>query len=151
MYLMQILKTSMLTCSHSQRSIQHVFVIVNHSCLQERQCLQTTIFMQDGATSIICRQVKALLSANFGLNSDYFPGAWPSRSPNLNPRDFWLRRFLKDRVCRGGIRTLPDLKASSIRHLAEIPRELLRATFENAKMRFQQVIDVSGAHIEHIL
>ncbi|PRD36425.1 UNVERIFIED_CONTAM: hypothetical protein NCL1_08763 [Trichonephila clavipes] len=33
--------------------------------LQERQCLQTTIVMQYGATSHIGRQVKVLLSANW--------------------------------------------------------------------------------------
>ncbi|GFT88603.1 hypothetical protein TNCV_905101 [Trichonephila clavipes] len=58
--------------------------------LQERQCLQTTACIQDGANPHIGRQVKALLSDNF------------------------------DRVCRGGIRTLPDLKASLIRHVAEM-------------------------------
>lgn len=36
-------------------------------------------------------------------------------------------------------------------HFAEIPREFLRATIEHAIMRFQHVIDVNGAHVEHIL
>ncbi|PRD25630.1 UNVERIFIED_CONTAM: hypothetical protein NCL1_40335 [Trichonephila clavipes] len=51
----------------------------------------------------------------------------------------------------GGIRTLPDLKASIIRHVAEIPRELLRATIENSMMRFQHVIEVNGEYIENIM
>ncbi|GFW92863.1 uncharacterized protein TNCV_1736561 [Trichonephila clavipes] len=113
--------------------------------------MHTTIFMLHGANPPIGCQVKALLSANFGDNrgiSRYFPDAWPSRSPDLNPCDFWL---WEHHVCRGGIRTSSDLKASIMRHVAEIPRELLRATIENAAMRFQHVIDVSGAHIEHIL
>ncbi|GFU40621.1 uncharacterized protein TNCV_3230131 [Trichonephila clavipes] len=93
----------------------------NPSSVGERQCLQTAIFRQDGATPQIGRQVKALLSANSG-----------ARSSDSNPRDFWLWGFLKDRVCRGGIRTLPYLKANSTRHVAEISRELLRATTENA-------------------
>ncbi|GFV96991.1 uncharacterized protein TNCV_4352031 [Trichonephila clavipes] len=38
---------------------------------QERQCLQTTIFMQDGATPHIGHRVKTLLSANFGDKRDY--------------------------------------------------------------------------------
>ncbi|GFX66026.1 hypothetical protein TNCV_14471 [Trichonephila clavipes] len=46
----------------------------------------------------------------------------------------------------GGFRTLPDLKASITRHVAEIPREVLSATIENAIMRFQHVIDAIGAH-----
>ncbi|GFW62783.1 hypothetical protein TNCV_2625461 [Trichonephila clavipes] len=42
-------------------------MIIRH----ERQCFQTTIFMQDGATPHIGHQVKALLSACFGHNRDY--------------------------------------------------------------------------------
>ncbi|GFV99756.1 uncharacterized protein TNCV_5081161 [Trichonephila clavipes] len=67
------------------------------SAVQERQCLQTTIFMQDGATSHIGHQVKALLSENFGNNrviSRHFPDASLSRSIHLNPRDFWLWGYL---------------------------------------------------------
>ncbi|GFW59740.1 uncharacterized protein TNCV_4718321 [Trichonephila clavipes] len=58
---------------------------------QEQQCLQSTVFMQDGATPHIGRQGKALLSANFGDNrviSRHFPDAWPSCPPALNPCDF---------------------------------------------------------------
>ncbi|GFQ81453.1 uncharacterized protein TNCT_466291 [Trichonephila clavata] len=107
---------------------------------------------QDGATPHIGRQVKVLLSANFGESLIYrhFPGARSSRSPDLSSSDFWMWGFLKDRVYRGGFRTLPDMKASLIRHVAEIS-ELLRVTIENAIMRFQHVIEVNGAHVEHIL
>ncbi|GFQ90615.1 uncharacterized protein TNCT_212201 [Trichonephila clavata] len=94
------------------------------SVLQERQCLQTTIFMQDGVTPLIGRQDKALLSANFSDN-------------HIISRHFRM--------------TLPDLQASIIRHVAEIPCELLCAAIEKAIMRFQYVIDVNGAHIEQIL
>ncbi|GFT84950.1 transposable element tc3 transposase [Trichonephila clavipes] len=85
--------------------------------LQERQCLQTTIFMQDGASPQAGHQVKALLSADFGDNrilSRHFLDVWPSHSPDLQPCDFWLWGFLKDHVYSGGIRTLSDLKASII-------------------------------------
>ncbi|GFU80297.1 uncharacterized protein TNCV_3520741 [Trichonephila clavipes] len=81
-----------------------------------------------GATPRIGCQVKVLLSVKFGDNRDY-------------PDIFRI----------GGIRALPDLKASIIRLVAEIPRELLRTTIENAIMRFQHIIDVSGAHIKHNL
>ncbi|GFS67813.1 transposable element Tcb1 transposase [Trichonephila clavipes] len=100
------------------------FVIVNQSCFTGVTLFANLYLYEDGSTPHIVHQVKALLSANFGDNHDY-PDAWPSRSPNFNPWDFWLWRFLKDRVCRGGIWTLPDLKASIIHHVAEVPRELL--------------------------
>ncbi|GFS83049.1 uncharacterized protein TNCV_1286731 [Trichonephila clavipes] len=72
-----------------------------HPALQERECLHTTFFMQHGTNPHVGRQVKALLSASFGDNrviSRYCPDAWPSRSLDLNPCDFWLWRFLKDPV-----------------------------------------------------
>ncbi|GFX36073.1 uncharacterized protein TNCV_4215951 [Trichonephila clavipes] len=104
-------------------------------------------------SSHIGREVKALLSANFGDNRNY-PDILRMHSLldyPLNPCDFWLWGFIKYRVCRGVIRTLPGLKASIIRHVAEIPHELLHATIENAIMLFEHVIDANGAHIEHIL
>ncbi|GFS55237.1 transposable element tc3 transposase [Trichonephila clavipes] len=76
--------------------------------LKERQCLQTTIFKKDGETPHIGRPAKVLLNANFGDNhvvSRHFPDAWPPRSTDLNPCDFWLWEFLRDRVDRGRIRT----------------------------------------------
>lgn len=142
-------RCSVTSARYSELLRQHVI-----PALQERQCLQTTVFMQDGATPHIGREVKELLRANFGENrviSRAFQDAWPPRSPDLNPCDFWLWGFLKDRVYSGGIRTIPELKASITRHVADIPRELLRATIAHAIMRFQRVIDVDGAHVEHIL
>ncbi|GFU53000.1 uncharacterized protein TNCV_1142891 [Trichonephila clavipes] len=110
-----------------------------------------TLTPQDEATPHIGRQVKALLIDKFSDNrviSRHFPDVYPSRSPDLSSWDFWLWGFLRDRVYRGGIRTLPDLKASIIRHVAEIPPELLCATIEKAIIHFQHVIDASGAHID---
>lgn len=93
--------------------------------LQERQCMQTTVLMQDGATPHTGRQVKDLLRANIGENwviPGDFQDAWPPCSPDLNPCDFWLWGFLKDRVNGGGIKILLELNASIMRHVAELPR-----------------------------
>ncbi|GFQ96176.1 uncharacterized protein TNCT_708941 [Trichonephila clavata] len=82
--------------------------------------------------------------------SRHFPDAWPSRSPVLNSFDLWLKGFVKDRVHREGIRTLPDLKINITRHVDKIPRKLLRTTHEKAIMRFQHIMNINGAHIELI-
>lgn len=122
--------------------------------LQDRQHLQTTVFMQDGAPPHIARPVTALLRDHFGddrIISRSFPTTWPPRSPDLNPCDFWLWGFLKDRVYGRSIRTVADLKASITRHVAAIDRETLRATIEHAITRFEHVLDVNGMHIEHVL
>ncbi|GFW40190.1 uncharacterized protein TNCV_5118731 [Trichonephila clavipes] len=115
-------------------------------------CKPLSLCKMEQLLTLVVKPKKALLSANFGddrVISRHFPDAWPSSSFDFNPWDFLI--LIKDRVCRGGIMNLPDLKASIIHHVAEIPRELLRATIENAILCFQHVIDVSGAHIEHIL
>ena len=44
-----------------------------------------------------------------------------------------------------------DLKTSIERHVAQIPRELLRATIDHPILRIQQVLDASGEDIENIL
>ncbi|KFM63988.1 hypothetical protein X975_27038, partial [Stegodyphus mimosarum] len=86
--------------------------------LQEREYLETTVFIQEGAPSHIARQ--ALLCAHFGdqviLRS--FPIAWLPCSPDLNLYDLWLWRFLKDRAYGGNIWTMLKLKASITHHIA---------------------------------
>ncbi|GBL93676.1 hypothetical protein AVEN_25661-1 [Araneus ventricosus] len=44
----------------------------------------------------------------------------PPHSPDLNPCDFWLWVFLKNHVCGGSMRTLPELKTSITRNVAEL-------------------------------
>ncbi|GFY07977.1 uncharacterized protein TNCV_2580091 [Trichonephila clavipes] len=71
-----------------------------------------------GVKSKHCLEITLLIIVIIHIFSGYTD---PSSSPNLNPCDFWLWLFLKAHVCREGIRTLPDLKASIILHVAEIP------------------------------
>ncbi|KAJ4451915.1 hypothetical protein ANN_03393 [Periplaneta americana] len=95
------------TARYRDLLVQHVI-----PALQERNCDHTIIFTQDGATPHVARQVKDLLRETFSndhIISRQFPDAWPSRSPDLNPCDFWLWGYLKD---QGHIWSLPDLKAS---------------------------------------
>ena len=109
--------------------------------------------MPGGAPPQIGRQVQRLLrdtSKDERIISRSFPNPWSARSPDLNPCDFWLWRYLKDRVYQGHVQSLVDLKTIIQRHVAEIPRELLRATIDHAILWMQYVIEPSGAHIENI-
>lgn len=59
--------------------------------LHKQQCLQTTVFMQDGATPHIGYKVKELLCAKFGKNhviSWAFPDAWHPHSPDF--KSLWF-------------------------------------------------------------
>ncbi|GBM85638.1 hypothetical protein AVEN_33355-1 [Araneus ventricosus] len=91
--------------------------------LQERECLETAVFMQDGAPSQISRPILALHRAHFGnervISRSFLP-IWPPRSLDLNPCDFWSWVFLKDRIYGGSTRTVSELKASITRHVAAI-------------------------------
>ncbi|GBN24600.1 hypothetical protein AVEN_221997-1 [Araneus ventricosus] len=134
--------------------ITATFFRTSHFCLTERECLEITVFMQDGALLHIVRAVQALLHAHFGddqVFSRSFPTGLPPRSPDLNHCDFWLWGFLKNCIHGGSIRTLPELKANITRHVPAIDRETLRATIGHAITRFEYVLDADGMSIEHML
>ncbi|GFW54929.1 hypothetical protein TNCV_2655681 [Trichonephila clavipes] len=76
------------------------------------------LYRKDKPLSLCNAAHGAPLGAYFDENPDY-----PDIFRILAHRtfDFWLLEFLKDRVCTGGIMTVPDLKAILIRYRAEIP------------------------------
>ncbi|GBN87143.1 hypothetical protein AVEN_173265-1 [Araneus ventricosus] len=76
--------------------------------LQQRGCVDSTIFMQAGAPAHIATSVKQLLYLHFGndrIMSRHFPTAWLPQSPDLNPCDFWMWGYLKDVVYGVRLRT----------------------------------------------
>ncbi|GBN32887.1 hypothetical protein AVEN_178973-1 [Araneus ventricosus] len=69
--------------------------------LQQRGSVDSTILIQDGAPSHIATPVKHLWYLHFGndrIISRHFQAAWPPRSLDLIPCDFWLWGYLKDVV-----------------------------------------------------
>ncbi|GBN77041.1 hypothetical protein AVEN_208727-1, partial [Araneus ventricosus] len=77
--------------------------------------------------------------------------SWPSRSPDLNPCDFWLWGYLKDVVFSTPIAHLAELKARIAQHILNVSPETLRSVVEHAVSRFQLVAENDGQHIEHVL
>ncbi|GBL95165.1 hypothetical protein AVEN_110553-1 [Araneus ventricosus] len=83
--------------------------------LQQHRCVDSTIFMQDGAPLHITTPLKQLLNLHFGndrIIRHHFQIAWPPRSPDLNPYDFWLWGYLNDVVYEGPIANLAELETS---------------------------------------
>ena len=122
--------------------------------LQKSNRVEITVFMQNGAPPHIGRQVQCLLRETFTderIISRSFPNPWTARSPDLDPFDFWLWGYLKDRAYQGYVRSVGDLKTSIQRHIAQIPRELLRATIYHAILWMQRLVEASGEHTEKIL
>ncbi|GFV32619.1 uncharacterized protein TNCV_441111 [Trichonephila clavipes] len=68
----------------------------------------------------LCAAVSLATFTNDRVISRAFPTAWPPRSPDLNPCDFWLWGYLKKLVYRGRLITLADLKDSITLHVRSI-------------------------------
>ena len=69
--------------------------------------------MQDGAPPHIGKSVQQLLRQHFTEERDIsrcFHVAWPPRSPDLTPCDFFLWGYLKSKVYLGGVSNLSVLK-----------------------------------------
>ena len=54
--------------------------------------------------------------------------SWPSYSQDLNPPDYFLRGYLKDRVCENNPQTREDIIRREIRW---IPQEMLDTVVDN--------------------
>ena len=110
--------------------------------------------MTGDGVPLIARCVKQVRRRHFvddKIISRQFPTAWPPRSFDLNPRDFWLWGYLKATVYRDRITSLSDLKESVESYMCNIPQFLLHSTVEHAILLFQMVADNGGHHIEHVL
>ncbi|GBO46894.1 hypothetical protein AVEN_186267-1 [Araneus ventricosus] len=121
--------------------------------LQQRGHVDRKIFMQDGAPPHIAGTVKQLLNLHFGndrIISRHFLIAWPPRSPDLNPCDFWLWR-LKDVVYGNPIVNVGEFQNRITQHIHNITNETLRSVVEHPVLRFQLIGENAGQHIEHFL
>ncbi|GBN12334.1 hypothetical protein AVEN_95190-1 [Araneus ventricosus] len=110
--------------------------------------------MKDGTPPHIATTVTQPLNLYFGndrIISRHFPSAWPPRSPDLNPCDFWLRGYLKDVVFGSPIANLAELKNRIVQHIHNITTETLRSVVEHVVLRFQLIGENGGQHIEHFL
>jgi len=58
--------------------------------------------------------------------------------------------FLKDRVFRGRIVTIQELKQAIV-EVAAIDEDLRRRVYGNLQTRLQQCIDVNGGHLPDVL
>ncbi|GBM11634.1 hypothetical protein AVEN_16948-1 [Araneus ventricosus] len=119
--------------------------------LQQREFVAFTICIQDGAPPHIATLVKQLLNlGNDRIISRHFSTAWPPRSSDLNPCDFWLWGYLKD-VYGGTIANLAGFKNRIKQYNHNITTEALRSVEEHAVLRFQLIGENGGHHIEHFL
>jgi len=104
-------------------------------------------FLQDNATPHTATMVQDYLKSKFG-HRFIDKSKWPPRSPDLNPCDFFLWGYLKDRVYNPMPQTLAELKENIQKEFKKIPREMLTDVFENFLKRLALLKEVGGSHIE---
>jgi transposase/AraC-like DNA-binding protein len=116
-------------------------------------------YMQDGATPHRTAEVFECLAEHFGsrvIGLDY-PGwygeglEWPPYSPDLNPCDFFLWGYIKDRVYKDNPKTLDELEEKIVYEIRNIPRTILRKIGENFVKRLRKVVEAEGGHIEQFM
>ena len=76
---------------------------------------------------------------------------WSPHSPDLNPPDFFLWGYLKDRVYKDNPRTLDALKAAITAEISAIAPATCRKFMENFKKRAQVCFERQGRHLEHVI
>ena len=110
-----------------------------------------SIFQQDGAPPHYHRQVRDFLNANF---PDMWirrggPLAWPCRSPNLTPLDFFFWAFVKNVVYQEDRpTTLEKLRARITNAAALVTPQMLQNTWREVEYHLDVCRATQGAHIE---
>ena len=107
-------------------------------------------FKQDGATAHTFGRSINLLKEFFG-DRIIWKDVWPSRSPGLNPPDFYLWEAAKSVVYRDRPRTLDDLKAVMTAFIQSISSEQLIVVLRNKIRRVRACIDAKGGLFQHNL
>jgi len=121
--------------------------------------LNVAWFQQDGARPHRTNSIFELLSEYFGervIALDYHGATetgidWPAYSPDLNPCDFYLWGYLKDKVYQTNPKTIEDLEAAIHRETEAISVETLAKVIENFQLRLRHIIAAGGAPFENIV
>ena len=104
-------------------------------------------FQQDGATAHGVADVLKSIKKN---TAKPFPFKWPSRSPDLNPCDFFLwgrmQGILDD--MDGALKTEPQLRAAVHLVHGQVSTAEMAKAVDQVYKRCEKVIEVSGARFE---
>jgi hypothetical protein len=95
------------------------------------------IFQKDGALPHFHKAVTTFLDETFpGLCvGKGGPTAWPPRSPDLTPLDFFARGFIKDVVCSRKVRDVADLRQRLFEEVELITPHMLINTWQELEYR----------------
>lgn len=126
--------------------------------LKECEELGDAFLMQDGATPHTANKTLQFLHKIFknrvisGKFKDLFNCgySWPPYSPDLNPCDFFLWGYLKQRVYSRQPSTIEDMEEMIAQEVEAMTEELLTRVIRSFERRLKSVIDAKGCHFEGI-
>ena len=110
--------------------------------------INSTWFQQDGAAPHTSRIILEWLKRTFGTNFISFKTEleWPLHSPDLNPLDFYLWDYLKDKPAPA---TLDELKINIKLEIKRISTGTCASVIANFRKRLDLVTERKGRHLEH--
>lgn len=120
----------------------------NRNCMRDLQW-----FMQDGANPHVSDRSLQWLRERFQdrLISRRTEHIWAPNSPDLNPLDFFLWGFLKDRLYSETFETIEALKDAIRDEVTAVTRDMRVNVVQHFRRRVQTCFEANGGHIEHIL
>jgi len=73
---------------------------------------------------------------------------WPQRSPDITPHDFFLWRYVKDKVFSTPVPDITNFKARIKDAFATITEDMLENTWREIDYRLDVLLATKGAHVE---
>jgi len=76
------------------------------------------------------------------------PTPWPPRSPDITQLDFFLWRYVKDKVFWTPVPDITNLKARITDGIATVTEDMLENTWREIYYRLDVLRATKGAHVE---
>lgn len=123
--------------------------------LQRKRKMSSVIFQHDGAPPHFSSGVRSFLSEKFPEDRVIgrgFGEAWPPRSPDLTPMDFWFWGTLKARVYHNWKPTsLEELQAKIEHEIEHVTKQELENAISHLTFRLELIIENNGELIEPLV
>ena len=97
------------------------------------------------------RLERSLLRWRSGINDDQMLLAWPPRSPDATPCDFFLWGYVKDQVYVPPLHaSIPELKVRIRTAIETITTDMLQTVWNELGYRVDVCRITNGTHIDHL-